>query len=39
MHLPLTAVIVLDNVGCNDPEIQMTMCMWVYKILHITGLV
>jgi hypothetical protein len=32
MALPLTAAIIWDAVGCNDPEVQMTFCMWVYRV-------
>jgi hypothetical protein len=34
MSLPLISAIAFDNIGCNDPEVQMTICLWVSKALH-----
>jgi hypothetical protein len=32
--MTLTAVIILDNVGGNDPEVQMTICMWIGRVMQ-----
>lgn len=31
--LKLTIAIAWDNVGGNDPEVQMTACMWIAKTI------
>ncbi len=34
MRLALTAAIIWDTLGGNDPESQMTIAIWVGKITH-----
>lgn len=31
MRLATRTAIVLDNLGVNDPEVQMTIALWVNK--------
>lgn len=35
MSMPLTAAVLWDNIGGNDPEVQMTLCLWLTKMTHI----
>ena len=39
MTLPLTAAIIWDNIGANDPEVQMTICLWIAKALHFATII
>jgi hypothetical protein len=34
MNLPLITAIAWDNLGGNDPEVAMTVCLWAAKIVH-----
>jgi hypothetical protein len=31
---PIITAIIWDNLGCNDAEVQMTICLWVHKLAH-----
>jgi glycerol-3-phosphate acyltransferase PlsY len=33
-EMKVTLAITYDNVGGNDPEVMMTLCMWVAKLTH-----
>lgn len=32
--MTLAAIVILDNIGINDPEVQMTVCMWIGRVMH-----
>jgi hypothetical protein len=31
--MTINLAIILDNIGGNDPEVQMTACMWIAKAI------
>lgn len=35
MQLPLNLAILADKIGGNDPQVQMTMALWMHKAIHI----
>jgi hypothetical protein len=35
----MTAAIIFDNIGCNDPEVQMTLCLWIAKAAHFLSVI
>lgn len=36
MILATRTAIVLDNLGANDPEVQMTIALWINKAVKLT---
>ena len=39
MHFLNQAAIIWDNLGGNDPEVQMTMAIWACKALHFASFI
>lgn len=31
--MSLAVAVAIDNIGVNDPEVQMTICMWIGRIV------